>query len=103
MCQYIIMPFSSNFYLFVFGNVIENRMTIKCWPQRTTPRRVILSKAKDLKTQSLTPPYEGGKGDVSLAKEMHKQIQPPSESTFPCLLHKGDSCAMHADSSLRSE
>ena len=23
------MPFSSNFYLFVFGNVIENRMTKK--------------------------------------------------------------------------
>ena len=29
MCLYIIMPFSSNFYLFVFGNVIENRMTKK--------------------------------------------------------------------------
>ena len=27
MCLYIIMPFSSNFYLFVFGYVIENRMT----------------------------------------------------------------------------
>ena len=44
MCQYIIMPFSSNFYLFVFGNVIENRMT-----------------------NALNPPCEGGKGDVPLA------------------------------------
>ena len=48
MCLYIIMPFSSNFYLFVFGNVIENRMTM---PPKTNTRR------QNKKTPSRSPKF----------------------------------------------